>query len=124
MSARSWCPRFASALTAFIVVSGGCASSPSNLAAPPPVDVNGVWVGNYGEAGFVLRLQQTGATVVGYQKGPNAAASGDIEGTIIGNRLNYRGAGGRWGGELTVSGDEMSGYGTRSGNSGRFRREK
>ena len=120
------------ALSMLVLLGAGCASS-HDLAVPSSpveitVDVTGVWVGawNDGQNPYpaVLELQQTGSTVTGSQRHSVARRSGALQGTVVGDFLSYRGVTGDFGAELTVTGDEMRGYGTASGAPGLFRREK
>src|SRR5437773_3193438 len=115
------------ALSMLVLLSAGCASPHSSPVSTSPVDVTGVWVGawNNGTSPARLELQQTGSTVTGYsQIFGNARRSGALRGTVVGDFLSYRGVTGDFGAELTVTGDEMRGYGTASGAPGLFRREK
>jgi len=64
----------------------------------------------------MLRLQQAGSTVRGELTIPGAANfSGALEGRVAGNELSFRLVNGAAGAELTVTGNEMSGYGTTTG---------
>jgi hypothetical protein len=95
----------------------GCATtSPSTApgsSTPASVDVTGTWRGTYRNVpgpvpigDVTLVLQQTDAKLTG-----NYSAEGDLDGVIQGNRITYTLRSGRGGGELTVTGDTMSGYG-------------
>ena len=114
-----------------ILLSAGCASSPNSPSAPPSVDVTGTWAGTWslGGAGtqtgsFTLRLQQTGSKVVGDRNFPGAANfSGPVEGTVSGNVFSYRQLVGSGGGEYTVTGNKMRGYGATGGQHELIRQE-
>lgn len=105
----------------------GCATTAPSTApgssTPASVDVTGTWRGSFRSQGVVpvgdvtLVLQQTGNKVTGSVTPPGTA----IEGTIEGNRVSYRTISGRGGGDLTVNGDEMTGYSV-AGSQLRFKR--
>jgi hypothetical protein len=112
-----------------MLASMGCASSQSAASASPSVDVTGTWVGTYARGSltgpFTLRLQQSGARVVGEANFPEASyLSGPVEGRVTGNELSYRALNGRSGGELMVNGNEMSGYSTATGNRFQLQRQQ
>jgi hypothetical protein len=91
-----------------ISVASGCASSQGALEAPT-IDVTGQWIGTNGSRYLSLTLKQVGARVEGDQVvGGAAAASGVLTGEVSANRLNYVTRSG-YGGDLTVSGEEMTG---------------
>ena len=100
-----------------VLASMGCASSQTTPSAGPTVDVTGKWNGRWStvngqqQGAFSLRLQQTGANVVGEVEIPGQPTqSGPLEGTVTGNEFSYRAVKSRGGAELKVSGDEMTGY--------------
>src|SRR3972149_10371875 len=66
---KAWMTLLAFSLGLLIVFSPGCSSAQNRPAAPPTVDVTGVWGGawTYGNEGgtVTLHLQQTGSRVVG-----------------------------------------------------------
>src|ERR1700753_4402507 len=79
-----------SLLLAFYQVAAGAQQAPS---AEAPANVNGKWTlyckdPNGGTSTKYLDLQQTGATIKGHFKGPNA--SGGVEGTINQQHLVVR----------------------------------
>ena len=100
-----------------------------------PGQLQGVWVGTwtYGNEGgaVTLHLQQTGSRVAGNAAvgGGYPVANGPIEDTVIANQLSYRRTGRDlkvelpYGADLTVNGDEMSGYST-AGNRLKLQRQK
>jgi len=70
-----------------------------------------VWRGTSGiSAAFTLILKQEGPKVTGRVVGTR---SGALEGTVEGDVLRFHG--GRLRSEMTVDGDEMSGYGEYGG---------
>lgn len=82
------------------------------------VDVTGTWYGSTSVAPkseFMLELEQQGSTVKGSAKGTGGGSAGigtrpvPIKGTVAGDVFRFRQTNGSWEGELTVSGDEMSG---------------
>ena len=107
-----------------LLVSAGCASSQSAPSVPPSVEVTGTWAGTWNPGGpgtpgggdYILRLQQTGSAVRGEVTLPGYANfSGALEGRVAGNELSFRLLSGASGAELTVTGNEMSGYTTATG---------
>ena len=97
-----------------VLLGSGCAMMRSDPAAPPTVDVTGVWAGTWDFGSFSgtarLELEQTGPNVVGHAYIPGAAnVSGYVSGTVVGNHFSYRA--GMGGAELDVKGNEMNGYG-------------
>jgi hypothetical protein len=100
-------------------VIGGCAGAPTTPAPSSPaaaVDVTGTWRGSFRSQGVVpvgdvtLTLQQTGNKLTG-----SSSSGGPLEGVVQGNTVTYTLTSGRGGGELTVNGDEMTGY-SRAGS--------
>jgi len=86
------------------------------------VDVTGTWYGSppgagYGQPGdFLLELKQEGSVVEGFLRSGTSQGtsntgplSGPITGTVAADVFRFRDARGAVEGELTVSGDEMSG---------------
>jgi hypothetical protein len=93
-----------------IVVMAGCASTESSKM--PPSDVNGTWTGGSaaGAATYTLVLKQTGTQVTGTLTG-SGSLDGPIEGTVDGNTIRLREAGGP--GQtpsLMVKGDQITGW--------------
>jgi ABC-type glycerol-3-phosphate transport system substrate-binding protein len=114
------------AIALFLAVMSGCASSTVPQASGPPADVAGTWHGTWNNpSGIVssgnlkLELQQTGTKVTG-----RAEPGGDLDGTVEGNSFSYRYASGRGGGNVTVNGDEMKGYGAATGVALQFKRQR
>ncbi len=117
---------FAVSLGLLLCVGVGCASV-SAPGAPPSVDVTGVWIAMWDKAPWsgpgTLRLEQTGATVVGHVETaliPRRA----LHGTITGDHFSYHVSGMTASGELTVKGDEMQGYGTATRDRITFQRQR
>lgn len=117
---------FIGTLAALISVSG-CTTSPDWIERTlVTVDVTGTWEGtaartNHGA--FQLSLEQQGARVKGVIRnfgggGGCSNVVGPIEATVAGDVFSFKQTNGPFTGEMTVSGDEMSGGG--SGGCGRF----
>jgi|SRR5215813_6789186 len=104
------------------ILAAGCAGAQSQHAAtvdrPPSVDVTGQWNGFVGSVGsftadIFFDLKQDGANVTGRSTVSGfGSASGDLTGKVSGNVFTYALPGNRCCGELTVTGDQMSGPGT------------
>ena len=99
------------------VFNTGCLSAPSRAAAPPSVDVTGVWVGGADiertqSGNSTLSLQQIGADVIGELRASNGAGwSGAITGTVAGKQFSFQLSNGRGTtAQLAVKGDVMVGY--------------
>ena len=98
---------------ALLTVSAGCSQKDWIDRTLVTVDVTGTWYGSvrggsFSSANFLFELEQQGATVkgsVGFSPGTRV----DIEGTVAGDVFRFRNARGNVEGEMTVSGDEMSG---------------
>jgi hypothetical protein len=97
------------ALLLFALISGCATSSPQT--STEPIDVTGTWKGTADSrsvfapaSDLILELKQAGAKVSG-----NATPGGALEGTVTGSGFSYRLADGG-GGDVTVSGTEMTGY--------------
>ena len=90
------------------------------------VDVTGTWAGRAGAGSggnppdFLFELEQQGSTVQGVMRFPAGGTSpsvaygsrispGPITGTVAGDVFRFRLTNGNLDGELTVSGDEMTG---------------
>ena len=109
---------FIGALAALMCVSG-CTRPPDWIERTlVTVDVTGTWNGASSvrvSAGYPtvwLELQQAGPKAKGSTRaslGGSTLAAGPIEGTIAGDVFTFRQTNGPVTGELTVSGDEMSG---------------
>jgi hypothetical protein len=112
-------------LTTVLMMSTGCARSDWIDRTLVTVDVTGAW---YGRASapptsreLLLELEQKGSRVTGSLKFPEGVSlggiPGEIDGTVAGDVFTFRQRNGAVRGELTVSGDEMTGtvslFGTR-----------
>jgi hypothetical protein len=114
-------------LIASVLLWFGCARPDSIQQTLVTVDVTGTWVGSSNwpsgssTSSFEVRfeLEQQGPTVSGLFRalGPGGLAavwpdapSGPIEGTVAGDVFQFSQANGIIVGEMTVSGDEMTGY--------------
>jgi hypothetical protein len=76
--------------------------------------VNGVWRGtSAGYVTFTLILEQRGPKVTGRFTAGTGRGEGALEGTVEGDVLRFHG--GQLRSEMTVDGDEMSGYGEYGG---------
>jgi len=118
----------ATLLVLLVLVGSGCAPTEVDR-TPSAADVTGQWSGGWkrgsGSGSATLRLQQTGSKVVGEISIPGfASLSGQLEGSIAGNHFSYHLLNGHGGGEMTINGDEMSGYGTSTGSQVMFQRQK
>src|SRR5262245_46116697 len=106
---------------AAVAVDSGCARQDWIDRTLVTVDVTGTWYGTPGGAAvgnpgpLFLDLRQKGATVQGFlqQKGgtpsPPGPVGGPINGSMAGDVFRFTDTRGVMAGELTVSGDEMSG---------------
>ena len=94
----------------------GCATtSPATApgsSTPATVDVTGTWRGSFNSPSSVvpvgdltLVLEQIGSKLTG-----SLAPGGTLEGVVEGNKVSYKLASGRNGGDLVVDGDQMTGY--------------
>lgn len=112
-------------LAALILMTAACATTP---AAAPTVDVTGAWRGRAQSSStlafdMVLQLQQDGARVTGELRSAMGSRSGALEGTVSENYFSWRLLNGRSGGEMTVNGDDMTGYSTSYGERYNFHRQ-
>jgi len=106
-------------VVAVVAVAPGCAQQDWIDRTLVTVDVTGTWLGHtVGGSGadFRLELEQQGSTVKGFLRlgGGSAGQSGrfsdgPIEGTVAGDVFRFKETRGGFEGELTVSGDEMTG---------------
>jgi len=100
-------------LVAALVFASGCARPDRIDRTLVTVDVTGSWRGRGGN--FELALEQHGAKVTGemvWRGQPVGRLAGVIEGTVSGDVFQFKQTSGtdpRVEGELTVSGDEMTG---------------
>jgi len=115
------------ALALSLMLLSGCAGqTAAQRTTGPPVDVAGTWHGTYyNPSGLIttstirLLLEQTGSEVTG-----RAEPGGDLTGTVDGNSFSYRYTSLRGGGDLSVNGDEMKGFGSASGVTLQFKRQR
>jgi hypothetical protein len=115
-------------IAATLIFAAGCAAKQDWIDRTlVTVDVTGTWYGYTGGgsgtmgsgADFRLELEQHGSTVKGFLRSAwfgnsGRFADGPIEGTVAGDVFRFRGTRGEVEGELTVSGDEMTGVGMMS----------
>ena len=114
-------------LVALLIVVSGCARPDWIERTLVTVDVTGTWEGAPAGPGYgvlQLSLEQQGSQVKGrirHVGGGSACASvvGPLEGSVAGDVFSFKQTNASISGEMTVSGDEMSGGG--SGPCGRFR---
>jgi len=103
--------RIAIAIVLCGLIAGCAGSTPAPAPATATVDVTGTWRGSFRSQGVVpvgdltLVLRQTGNKLTG-----SVSPGVEIEGTVEGNRVSYRAVNGRGGADLTVDGNEMTGY--------------
>ena len=106
-------------LVAMLPVGSGCAKTDWIDRTLVTVDVTGVWQGTtiregaYGPGSITLTLQQAGSKVTGQAvlNTSQLPGSRSVEGTILGDKLQFHTSDGRLSGALQVSGDEMEGTG-------------
>jgi hypothetical protein len=106
-------------VAATLAIGSGCATPPDWIERTlVTVDVTGTWYGTSpvkGQAGYPdlwLELQQEGPKAKGSTRAlylGMGVLAGPIEGTITGDVFTFRQTNGPVTGELTVSGDEMTG---------------
>jgi hypothetical protein len=102
-------------IVAALAAGSGCAKTDWIDRTLVTVDVTGTWNGSVGGQQGVgdvfLELDQQGQMVTGTLrlKAGQGDLSGPIEGTVAGDLFRFRNKRGNVGGELTVSGDEMTG---------------
>jgi hypothetical protein len=114
------------AIAIALALLAGCAGQATPRSSGPPADVAGIWHGTYyNPSGLItsstirLVLEQTGNKVTG-----RAEPGGDLEGSVDGNSFSYRYTSLRGGGDLTVNGDEMKGFGSATGVQLAFKRQR
>jgi hypothetical protein len=113
-------------LLALLIVASGCARSDWIERTLVTVDVTGAWEGAPASGGhgvFYLSLEQQGSQVKGRIRHVGAGSAcasvaGPLEGNVAGDVFIFKQTNASISGEMTVSGDEMSGGGT--GPCGRF----
>jgi len=103
-------------IAAAFVFASGCAQKDWIDRTLVTVDVTGNWHGRFGERAareMLVELKQQGSTVTGFLQQTTLRSFGDlsgpIEGTVAGDVFRFRNSRGTLEGEVTVSGDEMSG---------------
>ena len=109
-------------IVAALAFGSGCARSDWIERTLVTVDVTGTWYGSVGGAGGMasgtlwFELEQQGSTVKGSMSlvggghnAPFAVSSRPIDGTVAGDVFRFRQRYGDAAGDLTVSGDEMTG---------------
>jgi hypothetical protein len=113
-------------IVAALIFGSGCARSDWIERTLVTVDVTGTWYGSVGGAGgpggvsVWFELEQQGSTVKGSMKSDIAtygASTQQIDGTVAGDVFRFRQRNGNVVGEVTVSGDEMTGQGSFAGSS-------
>jgi hypothetical protein len=113
-------------LLAALTFGVGCAKSDWIERTLVTVDVTGTWYGSVGGAGrpgvssLWFELEQQGSTVKGSMKSDIATygvATQQIDGTVAGDVFRFKQRDGNVVGEVTVSGDEMTGQGSFAGSS-------
>jgi hypothetical protein len=105
-------------IVAALAIGSGCVKTDWIDRTLVTVDVTGSWAG--GETGpgtsymigsVRLELDQQGPTVKGtFKTAIQGTRGGPVEGTVTGDVLRFKQTNGNVEGELTVSGDEMTGY--------------
>ena len=109
-------------LATLLALGTGCAQKDWIDRTLVTVDVTGTWIGSFQGTGgtapeVVFDLEQKGSAVKGsirFTTGTSAfgharAQSGPVVGTVAGDVLSFKQVDGSVDGEMTVSGDEMSG---------------
>jgi hypothetical protein len=103
-------------LAAALAFTFGCAKTDWIDRTLVTVDVTGTWEGTLPTGiGLLFELEQQGSTVKGFMRTTMGASQpfglrpGAIEGTVAGDVFRFRQSDGTAEGELTVSGDEMTG---------------
>jgi len=108
-------------VAAVLAFTFGCARPDWIQGTLVTVDVTGVWVGSmgrgYGSTEVQLQLEQQGPKVTGYLRPLSSVAfsylgfvGSLVDGTVGGDVFSFRQTNGTLAGEMTVSGDEMTGY--------------
>ena len=100
-------------LATMLVVGAACARSDWIDRTLVTVDVTGNWHGRFGERAareMLVELKQQGSTVTGFLQQTTLRSFGDLsEGTVAADVLRFKNSRGTLEGEVTVSGDEMTG---------------
>jgi hypothetical protein len=112
-------------LAAMVALSSGCAKRDWIEQTLVTVDVTGTWLRTEG-APLTLTLTQQGTRVTGTILPPGTSSTGSpIEGTVAGDVFRFTTVSGiSLVGEMTVSGDEMSGHVTAVGRGGIVRLQR
>ena len=111
-------------LVALLIVVTGCARSDWIDRTLVTVDVTGTWEGwSSKNSAYRISAEQEGTRVKGFLQNTaracaNVEQAGPIEGSVAGDVFTFRQTSGLVSGQMTVSGDEMSGGG--SGGCGQF----
>jgi hypothetical protein len=115
-------------VAAALALGSGCAQTDWIDRTLVTVDVTGTWSGTPQGSGIVggaydfsMELEQQGATVKGVIRSSRSGVgslSGPVDGTVAGDVFRFRNARGDVEGELTISGDEMTGRMSRAGGGG------
>src|SRR5262245_39950687 len=97
-------------VVAMLVPGSGCAKPDWIQQTQVTVDVTGTWERVSGQP-VTFVLKQQGPKVTGFfmATGYNLLGWRPVEGTVAGDVLSFRVQDGLWTGDLTVTGDEMSG---------------
>jgi hypothetical protein len=112
-------PLVGTLIAAMLLFGSGCAKSDWIERTLVTVDVTGTWAGKVegAEREVSIDLEQQGSMVNGVMRGGTTGAPTSnvraITGTVAGDRLRFRTERSEIVGELTVSGDEMTGTVTR-----------
>ena len=104
-------------IAAALTFGSGCAQKDWIDRTLVTVNVTGTWEGSMAEKGlnFKFELEQQGSVVKGFVRYrganplPGGSTGGPIDGTITGDVFRFNDSRGTVEGELTVSGDEMTG---------------
>ena len=105
-------------MLAALICDSGCARTDWIERTLVTVDVTGTWsgsvIGGGGNTSGTLsfELEQQGSMVKGFIRFPGSGQvpySGPIDGTVAGDVFRFRAQGSTWDGQLSVSGEEMTG---------------
>ena len=103
-------------IAAALGVASGCAKTDWIDRTLVTVDVTGTWFGSPGGApgvypvpDLLLELEQQGSTVTGSMRAGASWGVSELDGAVAGDVFRFRNKRGNIEGELTVSGDVMSG---------------